>query len=94
MALTMDLGEVIAYEHIPPQLLQPPGRAKAVCLDLQIRGKSIAYLPGAGDSVAPCLEQMGYVVTPITGADLTSHARQFRRCCRRHSSVQCADGFG
>jgi len=38
---------------------------------LAIAGKKVAYLPGAGDSVAPCLEQMGYEVTQIAGADLT-----------------------
>ena len=62
----------IRYEHIPPQLLQPPARVKAVCLDLQIRGKEIGYLPGAGDRTAEAIEAMGYHVTPLTGADLTS----------------------
>ena len=62
----------IRYEHIPPQLLQPPARIKAVCLDLAIRGKRIGYLPGAGDRVAQSLTAMGYEVTPLTGADLTA----------------------
>ena len=31
----------------------------------------MGYLPGAGDSVAESLEEMGYTVTPLTGADLT-----------------------
>ncbi len=61
----------IRYAHLPPILLQPPARMKAVSLDLAIRGKKIAYLPGAGDSVADCLTQMGYAVTPITGEDIT-----------------------
>ena len=61
----------IRYEHIPPQLLQPPARLKAVCLDLVIRGKQIGYLPGAGDRTAEALTAMGYAVTPLTGADLT-----------------------
>ncbi len=62
----------IRYEHIPPQLLQPPARVKAVCLDLTIRGKQIGYLPGAGDRVAESIAAMGYEVTPLTGADLTA----------------------
>ena len=62
----------IRYEHIPPQLLQPPARVKAVCLDLAIRGKRIGYLPGAGDRVAESIAAMGYEVTPLTGADLTA----------------------
>ena len=61
----------IRYEHIPPQLLQPHARVKAVCLDLQIRGKEIGYLPGAGDRTAEAVSAMGYHVTPLTGADLT-----------------------
>ena len=61
----------IRYDHIPFQLLQPPARLKAVCLDLQIRGKQVGYLPGAGDRTAEALEAMGYAVTTLSGADLT-----------------------
>ena len=61
----------IRYNHIPPILLQPPARLKAVCLELAIRGRRVGYLPGAGDSVAANLEEMGYEVTLLTGADLS-----------------------
>ncbi len=61
----------VRYDHLPLQLLQPPARAKAVSLDLQIRGRHVGYLPGAGDDVPAALAQMGYEVTPLTGADLT-----------------------
>jgi len=60
----------IRYSHIPVQLLQPPARLKAVCLELAIRGHRVGYVPGAGDSVAESLEQMGYAVTQLSGADL------------------------
>jgi hypothetical protein len=63
----------ISYPHIPAQLLQPPARIKAVTLDLAIRGKRVGYVPGAGDSVADALKQMGYEVTTLTGADLTTN---------------------
>ena len=63
----------ISYQHIPPQLLQPPARIRAVSLDLAIRGKEVGYLPGAGDSVAEGIAQMGYQVTTLTGADLTTN---------------------
>ena len=63
---------VIQYGHIPPQLLQPPASLKAISLELAIRGHSVGYLPGSRDSVAECLEQMGYAVTQLTGADLTA----------------------
>jgi hypothetical protein len=61
----------INYRHIAPLLLQPPARIRVASIDLAIRGKSIGYLPGAGDSVAGCLEEMGYTVTQLTGADLS-----------------------
>ena len=63
---------VISYPHIPRELLQPPAHLKAVCLDLSVRGRSVGYLPGAGDSTATSLGQMGYAVTQLKGADLTA----------------------
>jgi LmbE family N-acetylglucosaminyl deacetylase len=68
----------IHHDHIPPILLQPPARLKAVSVDLAIRGHQIGYLPGAGDSVAECLQRMGYTVTFLTDTDLTAdHLRNF-----------------
>jgi LmbE family N-acetylglucosaminyl deacetylase len=61
----------IHYEHLPPLLLQPSSELKAVALDMAIRGQQVGYLPGAGDSVAECLTQMGYSVKTLTGNDLT-----------------------
>ncbi|HKW28369.1 MAG TPA: PIG-L family deacetylase [Verrucomicrobiae bacterium] len=63
----------ISYPHIPMQLLQPPARIKAVSLDLAIRGKKVGYVPGAGDSVADAIREMGYDVTLLTGDDLTTN---------------------
>jgi LmbE family N-acetylglucosaminyl deacetylase len=63
----------ISYPHIPAQLLQPPARVKAVSLDLAIRGKKVGYLPGAGDSVADAIKEMGYEVTLLDGDDLTTN---------------------
>jgi len=68
----------IRHDHIPPLLLQPPARLKALSIDLAIRGHQVGYLPGAGDSVAESLQRMGYAVTFLTGADLTvNHLRSF-----------------
>ena len=61
----------VRYDHLPLQLLQPPASAHAVSLELAMRGRHVGYLPGAGDDVPAALEQMGYEVTPLTGADLT-----------------------
>jgi len=61
----------IRYDHIPYQVLQPQARMRAVSVEIQTRGHRIGYVPGAGDSVAASLEQMGFVVTALAGADLT-----------------------
>ncbi|HET7536333.1 MAG TPA: hypothetical protein VFJ90_07760, partial [Candidatus Didemnitutus sp.] len=61
----------VRYAHIPVQLLQPPARARVASFELATKGLNIGYLPGAGDYVAECLTQMGYLVRPLTGADLT-----------------------
>jgi LmbE family N-acetylglucosaminyl deacetylase len=63
----------ISYPHIPRQLLQPPAEFKAVALDLAMRAKKIGYLPGAGDSVADALKEMGCDVTILAGDDLTTN---------------------
>jgi hypothetical protein len=69
---TWNTGRVaIRHSHIPAQLLQPPARLKAVALDLAIKARRIGYIPGAGDSVAEGLEEMGCEVTRLSGADLT-----------------------
>ena len=61
----------IHYAHIPPLLLQPPARLKAVSVDLAIRGHNVGYIPGAGDSVAEALMEMGYAVSTLSAAELT-----------------------
>ncbi len=60
----------LRYDHLPPQLLQPPARARLLSTDVAIKGKTVGYLPGAGDSSAETLRQMGYAVRVLTGADL------------------------
>jgi len=61
----------LSYGHIPPQLLQPPARLKALSLELAVHGRKAGYIPGAGDDVAQAVARMGYEVTQLTGADLT-----------------------
>jgi len=61
----------ISYPHIPHQLLQPPARLRVAAFEVAARGKAVGYLPGAGDDTAAALEQLGYRVTVLTGADLT-----------------------
>ena len=59
------------YAHLPLQLLQPSARARLASFPLATKGLAIGYLPGAGDSVAECIEQMGYIVQRLAGVDLT-----------------------
>ena len=61
----------INYPHIPFILLQPPARLKVAAFAVATRGKTVGYLPGAGDDTAAALVQLGYRVTPLAGADLT-----------------------
>jgi LmbE family N-acetylglucosaminyl deacetylase len=61
---------VLDYPHLPLQLLQRPAHTHLVAVDAQIRGKRVGYLPGAGDSTAESLAQLGYEVVTLTGADL------------------------
>jgi LmbE family N-acetylglucosaminyl deacetylase len=60
----------INYPHIPPLLLQPLAGLKAVSLELAIRGHTVGYLSGAGDSVAESLNQMGYSVIMLDDTNL------------------------
>lgn len=69
--LTYDQQRIaIRYPHLPVLLLQPTARLQVVALDLAIRGRKVGYLPGAGDNTSAALQQMGYAVTLLTGADL------------------------
>ncbi len=61
----------IRYDHIPIQLMQPAARLRVTAFDFAIHGKTVGYLPGAGDDTAESLAQLGYAVTTLSGADLT-----------------------
>lgn len=61
----------VNYAHLPLQLFQPPAVVSAVCLDLKKSGKTVGYLPGAGDSLPENLRQMGYDVKSLDDATLS-----------------------
>ncbi len=61
----------LRYAHLPDQLLQPAAQLRAVSLELATRGRTVGYLPGAGDEVAGSIERMGYAVTVLASADVT-----------------------
>ena len=60
----------INYAHVPFILLQPKAEARLVNVDYAARGKNVGYLPGDGDDTVMALEQLGYKVTTLSGADL------------------------
>lgn len=59
-----DLQE-IDYPHIKPQVVMPLSRITLVSAPLQIRGKHIGYIDGAGDEIPEALRQMGFEVSQI-----------------------------
>ncbi len=61
----------LRYEHLPVQLLQPPATARLVSIEAKADSRLVGYLPGAGDSTAEAIRQLGYSVRTLTGADLT-----------------------
>jgi len=68
----------ITYDHIPRIDYFSPSREKFVSADLNILGKRIGYIEGAGDKVPQALQQMGYEVTILREKDITAgYLRQF-----------------
>lgn len=61
----------IDYNHIPYQTVLLPSETKVVRLDIEKRGKNIAYIQGAGDVVPESLKQIGYQVNIIKPEDIT-----------------------
>ena len=61
----------INYPHVRPILLQPVASLKAISLELKTLGHTVGYLPGAGDSLAQNLKQMGYAVRVLDDTKLT-----------------------
>ena len=64
--------EVIDYPHIGSHTLMPAAEAKLVRADIRKRGELIGYVPGAGDEIPQCLEQIGYNIKTLAPADITA----------------------
>jgi len=63
--------EQIAYPHIGTHILMPPSETRVVRSEIRKTGEHIGYLPGAGDDVAQCLQQIGYDVKVLGPGDIT-----------------------
>jgi LmbE family N-acetylglucosaminyl deacetylase len=62
----------IDYEHIPYQRVLMPSEAKVARIDIEKKGERIGYINGAGDAIPESLEYIGYEVTTIDPATITS----------------------
>ncbi|MCF8236832.1 MAG: PIG-L family deacetylase [Saprospiraceae bacterium] len=62
----------VQYEHIPDQHVLMPAEMKLVHVDLQVQGREIGYITGAGDQVPECLREAGYRVTLLADPDLNT----------------------
>ena len=62
----------IAHDHIPTQLADLDASAPVAKLDLRTAGEHIGYLPGAGDAIPQALTNIGYRVTTLDDAAITT----------------------
>ncbi len=62
----------INYDHIPVQTVFEDATGRAVRIELEKSGNSIAYLVGAGDDIPASLRAIGYEVTLIEDGGLTN----------------------
>ncbi len=67
----------IDYRHIPIQTVFPQAEAKLVRVDVQIKGKNIGYIEGAGDDIPQNLRQIGYQVSILDEEALEKDISQF-----------------
>jgi hypothetical protein len=63
--------EQISYPHIGVHTLMPAAEARVVRGDIRKTGQQIGYLPGAGDEIPQCLQQIGYNVKLLEPGDVT-----------------------
>ncbi|MGM0581851.1 MAG: PIG-L family deacetylase [Bacteroidota bacterium] len=55
----------IKYDHIPNQVILRPAQQQVVLADVEIIGKKVGYIEGAGDAVDEAIKAMGYEVDHI-----------------------------
>ncbi|MCC6818331.1 MAG: PIG-L family deacetylase [Bacteroidia bacterium] len=56
----------INYDHIPHRFILTSQEVSIIKTDIQLAGKRIGYIEGAGDAVAECLKGLGYEVTELS----------------------------
>jgi LmbE family N-acetylglucosaminyl deacetylase len=63
--------QLISYDHIPTQTLQPKAEVTVVRMELKKEGNVIGYIKGAGDEVPAALRNMGYEVWEMKDEEVT-----------------------
>jgi hypothetical protein len=64
--------QLISYDHIPTQTLQPKSEVTVVRMELKKEGNMIGYINGAGDEVPAALRNMGYEVWEMKDDEVTA----------------------
>jgi hypothetical protein len=64
--------QLISYDHIPTQTLQPKSEVTVVRMELKKEGNVIGYINGAGDEVPAALRNMGYEVWEMKDDEVTA----------------------
>ncbi len=73
-----DYFKGISYDHIPDIYYSFKDRIKFVKEEVVTAGKSIGYIPGAGDKLPEALKEMHYDVKILSAADITeANLQQF-----------------
>lgn len=68
----------ISYDYIPDIFYSYVDLARVIKMDLKTEGSTAGYIAGAGDKVPDALQQMGYKVTLLQEADITTeNLKQF-----------------
>lgn len=62
----------IEYDHIPYQFTLTDAEVQLVSINVTKAGTTIGYIPGSGDEIPACLQQLGYTVTTLTDDLLTN----------------------
>lgn len=58
------------FDHIPTIVYTRPAVFTSIFFDLKTAGKTVGYIPGAGDKVPQALEQMGYKIVMLKEGDI------------------------
>lgn len=56
----------IEYDHIPYQFTLSDAEVQLININTEKAGTAIGYIPGSGDEIPACLQQLGYTVTTLT----------------------------